>query len=52
MREEFYSNNKLLKLTDSLGAFRSKLRDFINKYNTYRPHIELNYLTPMEYYSG
>jgi transposase len=29
MREEFYMNNELLKLTDSLGAFRNKLRDFI-----------------------
>jgi hypothetical protein len=49
MREEFYMNNELLKLTDSLGAFRNKLRDFIFKYNTYRPHKELDYLTHMEY---
>jgi transposase InsO family protein len=51
MREEFYMNNELLKLTDSLGAFRNKLRDFINKYNSYRPHGELDYLTPKEYYT-
>jgi transposase InsO family protein len=50
MREEFYSDNELLKLTDSLGAFRNKLREFINKYNSYRPHKELDYLTPTEYY--
>ncbi|MDR2760477.1 MAG: integrase core domain-containing protein [Rickettsiales bacterium] len=49
--EVAYSNNELLKLTDSLGAFRKKLRDFINKYNTFRPHRELDYLTPMEYYN-
>jgi transposase InsO family protein len=53
MREEFYiDDNKLLKLADSLGAFRNKLKEFVDKYNTYRPHKELDYLTPMEYYSG
>jgi hypothetical protein len=41
MREEFYMDNELLKLTDSLGGFRNKLKDFIFKYNTYRPHKEL-----------
>jgi transposase InsO family protein len=50
MREEFYGDNELLKLTDSLGGFRNKLKDFIDKYNSYRPHRELDYLTPMEYY--
>jgi transposase InsO family protein/predicted DNA-binding transcriptional regulator AlpA len=50
MREEFYGDNELLKLTDSLGGFRNKLREFIDKYNSYRPHRELDYLTPMEYY--
>jgi transposase InsO family protein len=52
MREEFYSNNELLKLTDSLGAFRNKLKEFVDKYNNYRPRRELDYLTPMEYYRG
>jgi IS30 family transposase len=50
MREEFYGNNELLKLTDSLGAFRNKLKEFVDKYNGYRPHKELDYLTPREYY--
>jgi IS30 family transposase len=51
MREEFYMDNELLKLTDSLGAFRNKLKEFIDKYNNYRPHKELDYLTPREYYN-
>jgi hypothetical protein len=50
MREEFYMNNESLKLTDSLGAFRNKLKEFIDKYNSFRPHRELDYLTPLEYY--
>ncbi|MDR1494721.1 MAG: transposase [Rickettsiales bacterium] len=43
MREEFYENDKPLKLADSLGAFRNKLKEFVRKYNSYRPHRELNY---------
>jgi transposase InsO family protein len=50
VREEFYRNDKLLELTDSLGAFRNKLKEFICRYNNYRLHRELDQLTPMEYY--
>jgi IS30 family transposase len=50
MREEFYGNSEPLKLTDSLGAFRNKLKEFVDKHNNFRPRIELDYLTPREYY--
>jgi transposase InsO family protein len=48
MREEFYSRKDMLE--DSLGGIRYRLKEFVNKYNNYRPHRELDYLTPMEYY--
>jgi transposase len=34
----------------NLGAMRSKMRKFVQKYNTFRPHQALQYLTPMQYY--
>lgn len=34
----------------NLGAIRSKMRKFVQKYNTFRPHQALQYLTPMQYY--
>lgn len=46
-REEFYSNPKLL--ADSIGHMRSELSKALYIYNTFRPHFNLNGLTPMQY---
>jgi transposase InsO family protein len=48
MREEFYARKDILEC--SVGGFKYKLKEFVDKYNTYRPHKELDYLTPMDYY--
>jgi transposase InsO family protein len=37
-------------LTADLAYINYKLTGWIGRYNTYRPHQSLNYLTPMEYY--
>ena len=34
----------------SLPILRTKLQRFIHRYNTYRPHQSLQYLTPLEYW--
>ena len=44
-REEFLNPNKFT----SLGHVRSKLRTWINYYNTERPHSSLDYMTPKEF---
>ena len=46
-REEFYAD---LTETSILGA-RRELMNFLQKYNTYRPHLALHGLTPLEYIS-
>lgn len=46
-REEFYARKDIL--ADSIGAFRAVLSKAVDKYNTYRPHANLNGLTPLEY---
>ena len=44
-REEFYGRNDIN--ADSIGAFKHELQKAVHKYNTYRPHFNLNGLTPL-----
>lgn len=37
-------------LVDEVDYINQKLSAWIGRYNSYRPHQSLNYLTPMEYY--
>lgn len=46
-REEFYARKDIL--SNSLDSLRAALFKAISKYNTYRPHSNLNGLTPMQY---
>jgi IS30 family transposase len=50
IREEFYNNNKLINYCNCIGEFNIELEKAIYKYNNYRPHEELDLLTPREYY--
>jgi len=45
-REEFYSQKII---ASSIFDFRIALEKAVNKYNSYRPHKSLDYLTPLEY---
>jgi len=36
-------------LVDSVRGIQAELTKAVNTYNTYRPHKNLNNLTPMEY---
>lgn len=46
-REEFYARTDLL--SDSIGAMKSSLKLVIHKYNSFRPHKAIDYLTPFQY---
>lgn len=46
-REEFYARDDLH--AESVGAFKFALKSALVKYNSYRPHKSLDYLTPFEY---
>jgi putative transposase len=37
-------------LIPEIGYINQRLSEWIGRYNSYRPHQSLNYLTPMEYY--
>jgi transposase InsO family protein len=50
IREEFYNSNNLMGHCITVGDFNLELEKYIDKYNNYRPHKELDYLTPKEYY--
>ena len=45
-KEEFYYRRDLL--ADSIGAINFELKKALKKYNTYRPHKNLDGLTPMQ----
>lgn len=46
-REEFYARRDML--ADSAGAINAQLQKALHKYNSYRPHANLNMLTPFAY---
>jgi putative transposase len=46
-REEFYARRDLL--ADSVGALNAALQKALLKYNSYRPHANLNMMTPLSY---
>jgi transposase InsO family protein len=50
IREEFYNNNNLISYCINIGDFNLELEKYIYKYNNYRPHEELDFLTPRKYY--
>lgn len=46
-REEFYARRDLR--ADSVRAINAELQKAVHKYNSYRPHANLNMLTPLGY---
>ena len=46
-REEFYNRADLLE--DSVRAMQAQLAKAVKKYNAYRPHRNMQGLTPMQY---
>ena len=46
-REEFYARKDLL--ADPVGAMRTELKQVVHKYNSYRPHQSIDFLTHFEY---
>ena len=47
LREEFYA---IYDKPYDMHHLRELLDDYVIKYNTYRPHQSLNFMTPMSYY--
>ena len=47
IREEFYNNKKLLENCITRADYNDKLKEYIDKYNNYRPHQALDFKTPM-----
>jgi transposase len=51
-RKEFWNNNNnSIGSCNDLWEFNEKLEEYTYKYNHYRPHSALDYLTPIEYYN-
>jgi transposase InsO family protein len=46
-REEFYARRDMI--ADSARAINAELQKAVHKYNSYRPHSNLNMLTPLSY---
>ena len=46
-REEFYARKDMI--ADSARAINAELQKAVHKYNSYRPHANLNMLTPLSY---
>lgn len=46
LREEFYAQPSS---ADSIGAFRYELTNALHKYNSFRPHMALKGLTPLQF---
>ena len=46
-REEFYARRDMI--ADSARAINAELQKAVHKYNSYRPHANLNMLTPLSY---
>jgi transposase len=51
IREEFYNNKNIINYCNTVGDFNIELERAMHKYNYYRPHAKLDYLTPREYYN-
>ena len=50
IRDELLSNKDLLNSINTRGNFNLVLQEFINNYNSNRPHSALDFKSPMNYY--
>jgi hypothetical protein len=46
-REEFYARNELLAHT--VRAFKAEIKSSVHKYNSYRTHQSIDFITSFEY---